>query len=105
MQPAYKVVQIQGISAYSARSLSPDSCICLGIGIGDSRLYGFSGYRGGPEPFHISGCNVVGKVRNKLMKSSPTQEDGVGTGARFDRLKNKDFGDVFRMKLRGVYSE
>ena len=45
MQPAYKVVQIQGMSAYSVRSLGPDSCIYTGIGIGESCLYGFSGYR------------------------------------------------------------
>ena len=43
------VVQIQGLSAYSVRSPSPDSSVCIGIGIGESRLYGFSGYRGGPN--------------------------------------------------------
>ena len=42
VQPAYKVVQIQGMSAYSFRSPGPDSCVCVGIGIGESRLYGFS---------------------------------------------------------------
>ena len=41
VQPAYKVVQTQGMSAYSVRSLGPDSCVCIGIGIGESRLYGF----------------------------------------------------------------
>ena len=51
MQPAYEVVQVQGMPAYSGRSPGPDSCKC--IGIGGSRLYDFSGYRGGPEPFHI----------------------------------------------------
>ena len=54
VQPAYKVVQIQGMSAYSVRSSGLDSCVCIGIGIGKSRLYGFSGYRGGPERFHIN---------------------------------------------------
>ena len=53
MQPAYKVAQIQGTSAYSVRSPGPDSCVY--IGIGESRLYCFSGYRGGTELFHISG--------------------------------------------------
>ena len=48
VQAAYKVVQIQGMSAYSVRPLGPDSCVCIWIGIGVSRLYGFSGYRGGP---------------------------------------------------------
>ena len=47
MQPTYKVVQIQGMSAYSVRSVGPDYCVCIGIG------YRY-GYRGGPEPFHIS---------------------------------------------------
>ena len=57
VQPAYMVVQIQGMSAYSVRSPGPDSCVCIGIGIGESRLYGFSGYRGGPEPSLISGLH------------------------------------------------
>ena len=57
MQPAYKVVQIQGMSAYSVRSPGPDSCVCIGIGTGESRLYDFSGYRGGPEPVHIGGLH------------------------------------------------
>ena len=29
VQPAYKVVRIQGMSAYSVRSLGPDSCLCI----------------------------------------------------------------------------
>ena len=29
VQPAYKVVRIQGMSAYSVRSLGPDSCVCI----------------------------------------------------------------------------
>ena len=49
MQPAYKVVQIQGICAYSVRSPGPGSCVCKGIGKGETHLYGFSGYRCGPE--------------------------------------------------------
>ena len=59
VQPAYKVVQIQGMSAYSVRSQGPDSCECKGIGMGESRLFGFSGYRGGPEPFHIGGLHCT----------------------------------------------
>ena len=61
MQPAYKVVQIQGMSAYSVRSPGPDSCVSIGIGIGigESRLYNVSGYRGGPEPFHISELHCI----------------------------------------------
>ena len=59
VQPVYKVVQIQGMSAYSVRSPGPDSCVCLSIGIGESRLYGFSGYRGGPEPVNIGGLHCV----------------------------------------------
>ena len=43
VQPAYKVVQMQGMSAYSVRSPDPDSCVCIDIGKGESRLYGFSG--------------------------------------------------------------
>ena len=60
VQSVYKVVQIQGMSAYSVPSPGPDSYLC--IGIGESRLYiFFSGYRSGPEPFHISGlqCTTV----------------------------------------------
>ena len=57
VQPAYKVVQIQGMSAYSVRSPDPDSCVCKCIG--ESRLYGFSGFRGGPEPFHISRLHCI----------------------------------------------
>ena len=67
VQPAYKDVQIQGMSAYSVRSPGPDSCVCIGIGIGESRLYGFSGYRGGPEPFYISRLHCTWK---KLKKCS-----------------------------------
>ena len=59
VQPAYKVVQIQGMSAYSVRSPGPDSCVYIGIGMGESRLYEFCGYRGGPEPFHISGLHCT----------------------------------------------
>ena len=59
VQPAYKVAQIQGISAYSFRSPGPDSCVCIGIGMGEFRLYGFSGYRGGPEPVHVSGLHCT----------------------------------------------
>ena len=59
VQPAYKVVPIQGMSAHSVRYTGPDSCVCIGIGIGESRLYGFSGYRGGSEPFHISGLHCI----------------------------------------------
>ena len=51
VQPTYKVVQIQGMSAYSVRSPVPDLCVCVGIGIGEPRLYDFSGYRGGPNRF------------------------------------------------------
>ena len=65
VQPAYKVVQIQEMSAYSVRFPGPYSCVY--IGIGESRLFGFSGYRGGHEPFHISGlhCTCI-CVRNKV---------------------------------------
>ena len=66
VQPAYKVVQIQGMSAYSVRSAGPDSCACIGIGIGKSRLIGFSGYSGGLKPFHISG--LICTCRNHLQK-------------------------------------
>ena len=45
------------MSVYSVRSLGTDSCVC--IGIGESGLYGFSGYRGGPEPFHIGGLHCI----------------------------------------------
>ena len=48
VQPAYKDVQTQGMSAYSVGSSGPDSCVCIGTGIGESRLYGFSGNRGAP---------------------------------------------------------
>ena len=60
MQPTYKAVQIHRMSAYSVRSPGPDSCVCIGIGIGESRLCGFLGYRGGPEPFHIIGLHCIG---------------------------------------------
>ena len=43
VQAAYKAVQIQGMSAYSERSPGPDSSVCIGIGIREHRLYGFSG--------------------------------------------------------------
>ena len=66
VQPAYKVVQIQGMSAISVRSPGPDSCVCKGIGKGESRLYGFSGYRGGPEPFHISGLHCTEKHKSSI---------------------------------------
>ena len=59
MQPAYKVAEIQGMSAQSVRSPGPYSCVCIGIGICESCVYGFSGYRGGPEPFHISGLHCI----------------------------------------------
>ena len=59
VQAAYKVVQIQGMSAYSVRSPGPDSCVCIGTGVGESRLYGFSGYRCGTEAFHISGLHCI----------------------------------------------
>ena len=62
MQPAYKVVKIQGMSAYSVRSPGPDSCVCKGIGIGESCLYGFSGYKDGPEPFHINGLHCISET-------------------------------------------
>ena len=68
MQPALKVVQIQGMSAYSVRSPGPDSCVCIGIGIGEPRLYGFSGYKGGPEPFHISGLHCITKLHCLLRR-------------------------------------
>ena len=59
LQLAYKVVHIQGMSAYSVRSSGPDSFVCIGIGIGigECRFYGISGYRVGSEPFHISGLH------------------------------------------------
>ena len=59
VQPAYKVVQIQGISAYSVRSPGPNSCVCIGIAIVEPRSYGFSGYRGGPKPFYMSGLHCI----------------------------------------------
>ena len=59
LQPAYKVAQIQGMSAYSVASPGPDSCVYIGIGIGETRLYVFFGYKGGPEPFHISGLHCI----------------------------------------------
>ena len=61
MQPAYKVVRKQGMCACSVRSPGPDYCVCIGIGIGigECRLYGFSGYSGGPESFHISGLPCI----------------------------------------------
>ena len=62
LQPAYKVVQIQALSAYSVGSPGPDSCVFIGIGIGESRLYCFSGYRGGPEPFYIGGLHCIHMV-------------------------------------------
>ena len=58
VQPAYKVVRIRGMSAYSVGSSGPDSCVRIVIGIGESR-YGFSGYRGGPEPFQISELHCI----------------------------------------------
>ena len=48
MQPAYKVVQTQGMSAYSVQSPGPDSCLCIGISIGETRLYGFLDIRAAP---------------------------------------------------------
>ena len=49
VQPAYKAVQIQGMSAYSVRCTGPDSCVCIGIGAGKSRLYGFFWIYGRPR--------------------------------------------------------
>ena len=46
VQSAYKAVQIRGMSAYSVGSPGLDSCECIGICIGESRLHGFSGYKG-----------------------------------------------------------
>ena len=37
VQPAYKVVQIQGMCAYSVGSPGPVSCVCIGTGIGELR--------------------------------------------------------------------
>ena len=60
MQPAYKVVQIQGMSAYGVRSPGPDSCVC--IVIGESRLYGFL-YIGATSNRSIqAGCTVYRMV-------------------------------------------
>ena len=59
VQPAYKVLQIQGMSAYCVGSPGPNSCVRIGIGIGEPNLYGFSEYMGGPEPFHISGLPCI----------------------------------------------
>ena len=73
MQPAYKVVQIQGMSAYIVRSPGPDSCVCIGIGIGESRLYGFSGYRGGLEPFHVSGLHCIRNQSYRLAEKLPLE--------------------------------
>ena len=83
MQLAYKVVQIQEMSAYSVGSSGPDSCVCIGTGIGESRLYGFSGYRGGPEPFHISGLHCIG---DRLLRADLYQTRGVTTTAVVRRL-------------------
>ena len=70
VHPAYKVVQIQGMSAYSVRSPDPDSCVCIDIGISESRLYSFSGYRGGPEPFHKSGLHCIYKHEKSILAIS-----------------------------------
>ena len=88
VQPAYKVVQIQGMSAYSVRSAGPDSCVCVGIGTGKSRLYGFSGYRGGPEPFHISGlhCNILTTPRQCIgMEMLKAQDTLIQTMLKAER--------------------